>query len=41
MEMGREQQISEKQVGSNYFAESGMTSGGKRQETGQGIHFTG
>jgi len=41
MEMGRVQQISEKQTGSNYFAESGMTSGAKRQEAGQGIYFTG
>ena len=40
-EMGRVQQIPEKEIGSNYFAESEMTPGGKRQEAGQGIYFTG
>ena len=39
--MGRVQQIPEKEIGSNYFAESEMTPGGKRQEAGQGIYFTG
>lgn len=41
MVMGKVQHISTKQTGINYFAESGMTSGGKRHEAGQGIYFTG
>lgn len=41
MVMGRVQQISARQTGINNFAESGMTSGGKRHEAGPGIYFTG
>lgn len=41
MVMGKVQQISEKQTGINYFAESEMIPGGKRHEVGQGIYFTG
>lgn len=41
MVMGRVQQISAKQTGINYLSESGMTSGAKTHEAGQGIDFTG
>lgn len=40
MEIWRVQQIPENQTESNYFAESQMTSGGKRWDMSQGIYFT-